>query len=104
MSTQQTTVDPHAQLRRLYLSLLENHERFDEFRRLLGQYEVEPEHLEAEPEEAAKVRMNLNNRIREWVGAEFQGLGVSEMLLWRDIVVLQRFNAALSPWKTANMY
>ena len=61
----QTATDPYIQLRRLYLSLLENHQRFDEFRRLLSLYELEPEQFEDEPEDAAKVRRSLNERIRD---------------------------------------
>ena len=99
-----TTLDPHAQPRSLYQSLLSRQEYFDEFKRLLALYEVEPGELDAEPEEAAAVRTRLNDRIREWVGGTFDGLSAAQTLQWRAIVVEERFNVALSPWKESNVY
>src|SRR5690242_6685562 len=102
MSTQ--TMDPHAQLRSLYQSLLSNQDQFDEFKRLLALYQVAPTQLDAEPAEALEVRDRLNSRIREWVGGRFDGLSASQALQWRAIVVEERFNVALSPWKESNAY
>ncbi|AKT39576.1 hypothetical protein [Chondromyces crocatus] len=95
--------DPHAQLRALYLSLLHHQEHFDEFRQLLAMYGASPEHSDEEPEDAAQVRAQLNERIRDWVGT-FSGLSAVQMLHWRAILVEERFNVALSPWKDSNMY
>jgi hypothetical protein len=99
-----THVDPHAQLRSLYMSLLSHQEHFDEFKRLLALYDVKPEELDAEPEEAAKVRTKLNDRIRTWIGPSFEGLSAAQTLQWRAIVVEERFNVSLSPWKESNAY
>jgi hypothetical protein len=99
-----TTLDPHAQLRALYRSLLTKQEYFDEFKRLLAMYEVQSDDGDAEPEEAAGVRARLNDRIREWVGGTFDGLSASQTLQWRAIVVEERFNVSLSPWKESNVY
>ena len=99
-----STIDPHAQLRALYRSLLTKQEYFDEFKRLLALYEVAPEQLDAEPEDAAAVRARLNDRIREWVGGAFDGLSAAQTLQWRAIVVEERFNVSLSPWKESNVY
>jgi hypothetical protein len=98
------TLDPHAQLRSLYRSLLTKQEYFDEFKRLLALYDVEPDQLEEEPEEAAAVRARLNDRIREWVAGPFDGLSAAQTLQWRAIVVEERFNVSLSPWKESNVY
>jgi hypothetical protein len=97
-------VDPHAQLRSLYMSLLSHQERFDEFKRLLALYDVKPEQLDAEPLEAADVRERLNERIRTWIGGRFDGLSAAQALQWRAIVVEERFNVSLSPWKESNGY
>jgi predicted nucleic acid-binding protein len=98
-----TVIDPHAQLRALYMSLLTHQEHFDEFKRLLALYDLRPDELENEPESAAEIRSRLNRRIREWVGA-FDGLSAAQTLQWRAIVVEERFNVSLSPWKESNMY
>lgn len=102
MST--TTMDPHAQLRSLYQSLLSNQDQFDEFKRLLALYQITAAQLDAEPVEAVEVRDRLNARIREWVGGKFDGLSAAQALQWRAIVVEERFNVALSPWKESNAY
>ena len=99
-----TEHDQHAELRSLYMSLLQNQERFDEFKRLLALYDVKPEELDAEPEDAAQVRAKLNERIRTWVNGPFDGLSATQALQWRAIVVEQRFNVSLSPWKESNAY
>jgi hypothetical protein len=95
--------DQHAQLRALYQSLLQNQEHFDEFKQLLAGYPTVA--AEEEPDGARAVREVLNARIRTWVGDEgFHGLSAKQVLLWRAIVVDERFNVALSPWKESNLY
>jgi hypothetical protein len=95
--------DPHLQLRRLYTSLLEEQNRFDEFKQLLALYPVPSEESE-ESADASLVRDKLNARINDWVGGGFEGLSVAQVLLWRSIVVEERINVALSPWKESNYY
>ena len=97
-------IDPHAQLRTLYLSLLTRQERFDEFKQLLSMYPAVPGEGETEPATAAEVRQKLNERIREWTGTPFTGLSSSQIQMWRSIVVDERINVALSPWKESNGY
>ncbi len=99
-----TSVDPHAQLRALYISLLQHQEYFDEFKQLLAMYNASPEQSDEEPEEAALVRAQLNHRISTWVGGLFVGLSAVQVLQWRAILVEERFNVALSPWKESNTY
>lgn len=94
--------DSHAQLRKLYMSLLERQERFDEFKQLLALYPGKLDHDETE--DAYAVRARLNERIAEWIGEDFDGLSASQTLLWRGIVVEERFNVQLSPWKESNVY
>ena len=94
-------IDTHSQLRELYKSLLSNQENFDEFKQMLSRY---PDvNTDEEPEEAAVLRDELNERIREWVD-NFEGLSARQVLLWRSIVVDERVNVALSPWKESNVY
>jgi hypothetical protein len=100
----QNTFDPHAQLRALYQALLSSQECFDEFKRILSLYQFDPQHVEDEPAEAAATRQKLNDRIRSWVGGSFGGLSATQMLQWRAIVVEERFNISLSPWKESNVY
>jgi hypothetical protein len=87
------SADPHAQLRRLYLSLLEEQDRFDEFKRLLTLYRAESE--ETESLEARNVRDRLNARIAQWLDGGFDGLSASQVSLWRSIVVEERINTAV---------
>jgi hypothetical protein len=96
--------DPHTQLRALYLSLLTHQERFDEFKQLLALYHVTPSDMDEEPREASAVRSQLNARIRSWVGGRFDGLSAAQVLQWRAIVVEERLNVSLSPWKESNIY
>ncbi len=105
METQNTKSnrDPHAELRRLYISLLEDQNRFDEFKQLLAHYESEPG-TDVESDEARELRARLNGRIREWIGGEFEGLSAAQVMLWRNIVVEERINVAVSPWKESNLY
>jgi hypothetical protein len=97
-------LDPHAQLRTLYMSLLTKQERFDEFKQLLALYPSAPGENETEPPSAVEVRAKLNQRIREWTGMPFTGLSSSQIQMWRAIVVEERINVALSPWKESNWY
>ena len=102
----QTTqhLDPHAELRSLYMSLLTRQENFDEFKQLLSMYPPVPSENEAEPPDAALVRQKLNERIRAWTGMPFSGISSSQIQMWRAIVVEDRINIALSPWKESNCY
>ena len=102
-SQPKSSLDPHAQLRRLYVALLEDQNRFDEFKQLLALYEVPREHAE-ETDEASGIRQNLNARIRDWIGPDFDGLNAAQIVLWRNIVVDERINVAVSPWKESNAY
>jgi len=98
----QTINDPHIQLRRLYTSLLEEQTRFDEFKQLLSLYPITDD--EEESDEAQTVRAKLNARINEWLCGHFDGLSAAQVVLWRSIVVEERINVALSPWKESNGY
>jgi hypothetical protein len=102
--TLQSSFDPHAQLRALYQALLSNQERFDEFKRLLAFYDFDPRAVEEEPIEAAAVRQKLNDRISTWIGGGFCGLSATQTFQWRAIIVEERFNVSLSPWKESNAY
>jgi hypothetical protein len=105
MTIAMSSRDPHAQLRSLYMSLLQEQGRFDEFKQMLALYTgVTPDRIDHEPAEAAAVRSRLNHRIREWIGGSFDGLSAAQVLQWRAIVVEERFNVALSPWKESNVY
>jgi hypothetical protein len=96
------TIDPHAQLRRLYISLLQDQARFDEFKQLLATYPAQAEDVESP--EARSVRDRLNGRINQWLDGGFDDLSVTQVGLWRAIVVEERINVALSPWKESNFY
>ena len=96
--------DPQGQLRALYMALLTHQERFDEFKHWLSLYPVDVADMAEEPDAAAEVRGRLNQRISAWIGAPFGGLSATQMLLWRAIVVDERFNIALSPWRESNQY
>jgi hypothetical protein len=98
------TIDPHAQLRSLYRSLLERQENFDEFKQLLALYPESVRETGDEPEEAAGIRMRLNDRIRTWIGGPVDELSPVQVLQWRAIIVEQRFNVSMSPWKESNTY
>ena len=100
---QSTSQDPHTQLRALYHSLLDRQDKFDEFKYLLSCYPSTAEIADVESEDAAQVRAELNAKIRSWIG-EFDGLSAAQVLQWRVIVVEDRFNVSLSPWKESNMY
>jgi hypothetical protein len=96
-------IDPHAELRSLYISLLTRQENFDEFKELLSRYPAVSNADEEEPTAAAEVRKKLNERIAAWTGLPV-GLSSSQIQMWRAIVVEERINVALSPWKESNNY
>jgi hypothetical protein len=83
------TSDSQRQVRRLYVSLLEEQSRFDEFKYLLARYPAE-ELQTVETDRARESRETLNRRIREWLLGDFQGLSVAQLLLWRSIIVDER--------------
>jgi len=95
--------DPHSQLRALYRSLLERQSNFDEFKQILALYPVSADGND-ESVEAAQIRAHLNSRIASWLGGSFDGLNVVQLLQWRAIVVEERFNVVLSPWKESNAW
>ena len=96
--------DAQDQLRALYRSLLERQSNFDEFKQLLTLYPESVSDTAPEPEEAAYIRARLNFRISEWVDGDFDGLSVMQVLQWRNIVVEERFNVALSPLKESAVW
>lgn len=96
------SMDPHAQLRRLYLSLLQDQNHFDEFKQLLALYPAQAEDVESA--EARELRAKLNARINTWLDGGFDGLSAAQVVLWRSIVVEERINVALSPWRESNVY
>jgi hypothetical protein len=102
--TSRVNHDPHTQLRQLYQSLLTRQERFDEFKQLLALYPVEEVTDDDEPPYAADIRGRLNRRISEWIAQPFMGLSVTQVTQWRAIVVEERINVCLSPWKESNAY
>jgi hypothetical protein len=102
-SVSSSHADSHNELRALYRSLLESEDHFHEFKQLLALYPSATSPTE-EQAEAAAVREQLNERIRQWLGGSFEGLSAMQLLLWRSIVVEERFNVALSPWKETNCY
>ncbi len=100
----ETKTDPHTQVRALYRALLEHEDRFHEFKRTLALYSVGAEQIDEEPADAAMLRQRLNERIRSWVQVPFDGISAVQMLQWRAIVVEERFNVSVSPWKESNGY
>ena len=100
----ETKIDPHTQVRALYRALLESEERFHQFKRTLALYDVSADQIEQEPVAAAALRQGLNDQIRSWVHVPFDGISAVQMLQWRAIVVEERFNVSVSPWKEANSY
>jgi hypothetical protein len=104
MHTIQNHDDPHAQLRALYFALLTRQENFDEFKQLLALYDLPDGERDEEPRLAGAVRARLNERIEAWIGGPFRGLSAVQVLQWRSIVVEDRLNVSLSPWKESNLY
>jgi len=93
--------EPDLRPQALYRALLGHEERFHEFKRFLTLYALEPNYGD-EPDAAAAVRARLNARLREWVGPEFGDLSASQVLLWRCIVVEERFGATPSGGRGAH--
>ncbi|MGH7272551.1 MAG: hypothetical protein ACREJ3_19150, partial [Polyangiaceae bacterium] len=96
------TYDPHLQLRALYQALLIDQNRFDEFKRMLALYSFDPQSQDDEPAAAADARRELNERIGSWLGGAFAGLSATQVVQWRGIVVEERFNVSIAPWKESN--
>jgi hypothetical protein len=84
------TSDAQRQMRRLYVSLLEQQSRFDEFKYLLARYPAEEDEVAGESTRARDSRDALNRRIREWLLGDFEGLSPTQLLLWRSIIVDER--------------
>ena len=61
-------------------------------------------HARTNPEQAAQIRELLNLRIAEWTGSRLQSLSCTDMLAWRGMIVDQRINLGIAPWKEANNY
>jgi hypothetical protein len=96
--------DSHAQIRALYAALIDKEERFHEFKRALALYDLSDTSTDQESPEAAALRARLNEKIQTWVRVPFSGISAQQMLHWRAIVVDERFNVSLSPWKESNSY
>jgi hypothetical protein len=96
--------DPHTQIRALYAVLIDKEERFHEFKRALALYDLSDASTDQESPEAAALRAGLNEKIQTWVEVPFSGISAQQMLHWRAILVDERFNVSLSPWKEANSY
>jgi len=96
--------DSHAQIRALYTTLIEREERFHEFKRVLGLYDLSDSGADQESPEAAALRAGLNEKIQTWVHVPFSGISAQQMIHWRAIIVDERFNVSLSPWKESNAY
>ena len=96
-------LDENERLRALYKTILDHQERFDEFKQLLALYVLPPGISGEEPEDAARVRMFLNSRIRDWIGP-FDGLSVMQTQQWRTLLVEGRWFVAIAPWKESNIY
>ena len=84
------------QLRALYVALLMNQDRFDEFKQLLARY---PKPLLPQAEEstdATAVRHKLDQRISLWISAPFAGLAPQDVLVWRAVLVDEQLNISLA--------
>lgn len=80
----------HAQLRALYQFLLHGEERYDRFKELLSMYP--PDLVQHDAQHCALLTGELvNATLRDWVGERFQALSAADLLLWRAIVVEERF-------------
>ena len=95
-------LDENERLRALYKTILDHQERFDEFKQLLALYVLPPGISGEEPEDAARVRMFLNSRIRDWIGP-FDGLSVMQTQQWRTLLVEGRWFVAIAPWNSADV-
>jgi hypothetical protein len=103
--TLRAPTESHEQLRALYQALLTSQDCFDEFKRLLQLYDVDPQ-SDDEPADASAVRQRLNDRIRSWFGGPFEDLSATQVMQWRGIIVEERFNLVhfQSPWRESSGY
>ncbi len=85
--------EPQEQLRTICRNLLNRQENVYEFQRLLAKYPTNCDEFN-EPEEAKAVRENLNQCVRDWTGEPFAGFTVSQVQMWRAIVVDKRLGIA----------
>ena len=94
MQTAKATIrDPNLQLRALYMTLLRNQERFDEFKHLLALYQPTNVRDDGNEEPSARaVRDRLNERIEAWLGMRIEALTPDQVLMWRTILVEDRFS------------
>ena len=70
---------------------------------LLAQYPEIATELAEEPSAAAAAREALNARIGEWV-TPFDGLSATQTRQLRQVLVANRANLAVAPWKENNGY
>ena len=91
------------QLRATYAEMLSSQERFEEIKHLLAQYPEIPPEADSEPSAAAAAREALNARIGEWV-TPFDGLSATQTRQLRQVLVDNRQNLAVAPWKENNSY
>jgi hypothetical protein len=101
--TEANVFDPHFQLRELYKTLIEHQDLFDEFRQLIASYPRIDDENE-EPSEARVLREVVTRRVRTWTGLPVSHFSPMQMLLWRNLIVDERINVAIAPWKESNMY
>ena len=85
--------EPQEQLKSICRNLLNRQENVFEFQRLLSKYPNNCDEFD-EPAEAAAIRAKLGQCVREWTGEPFAGFTVSQMQMWRAIVVDRRLNVA----------
>lgn len=104
MQKQNIAIDPQEQIRRVYLAVLEKQERFDALKQGLASYPAQNVEGGAESPEAAAARSDLNRRIDGWVDFPFAGLSAVQVTQLRQMMVDERINVALSPWKESNGY
>jgi hypothetical protein len=96
--------DPHEQLRRVAFAALETQERFDALKRALATYPARELEGDLESSDAAMLRNELNQQIDGWVDFPFAGFSAVQVTLLRRMLVEERINVALSPWKESNSY
>lgn len=94
--------DQHYQLRALYKVLCRKQSEFDEFRMIMACYRVDD--VAMEPPEARVLRDMATQRAREWTGLPIRYFSPFQMLQWRKLLVEDRENIAICPWKESNLY